>query len=61
VNACGRCGTEDREPHVRQTIVNREREAHQDGRPFAPPYYDIEYRCRDRDACRRRVQGGSAA
>lgn len=52
---CGRCGRQDREPHVRSTIANREREAREDGEPFVPPAYAIENRCVDKDACRARV------
>lgn len=59
LHECGRCGIEDRD--VRSTIANREREAQQDGRPFEPPAYAIEYRCRDKEACRERVSRGSAA
>lgn len=55
MNTCGRCGHQDRAPHVRELLANREREARHDGRPFVPPAYAIEFRCADRDACRARV------
>lgn len=61
IRQCGRCGIEDREPHVRSTIANRERESVQDGTPFSLPRFAIEYRCADKEACGARVasrQGG---
>ena len=54
---CGRCGAGI---DVRETVVNRWREAREDGNldPEAVwPRYAIEARCRDRDACRERAKG----
>lgn len=63
MKTCGRCGWEDRDPHVRSTIANLTREARQDGRAYDGPPFAIEDRCRDKDACALRVarQGGRAA
>lgn len=55
MNTCGRCGWQDREPHVRSTIANLEREARQDGTPYAGVAFAIEDRCRDKESCAARV------
>lgn len=60
MNICGRCGWQDREPRVRQTIANLEREARRDGRPFAGEPFAIEYRCQDREACAQRMAQGTS-
>lgn len=53
MNTCGRCGWADRD--VRSTIANLEREARQDGTPYAGTPFGIEDRCRDKVACAARV------
>jgi hypothetical protein len=55
MNTCGRCGWQERAPHVRSTIANLEREARQDGTRYAGTPFAIEDRCKDKDACRARV------
>lgn len=53
---CTRCHATDRPDRFRLSLVNHVREAREDGRPFTPPYFGHELRCRDREACRERVQ-----
>lgn len=63
MNECGRCHHQARDPEVRSTIANLEREARQDGTPSPRVPFAIEFRCRDKDACTARVNqhGGTVA
>ena len=54
LNTCGRCHLEARDPIVRLTLANLEREAYRDGRPHHGPMVSHEFRCADRDACEQR-------
>jgi len=59
--SCTRCGVEDRPDRLRLSLVNLEREARQDGRPYDGPAYDHAVRCRDRAACAERVRRSKEA
>ena len=56
LQTCGRCGWQDRDPHVRLSLVNLAREAREDAGMHYGSDYSHELRCQDKAACRARVK-----
>jgi hypothetical protein len=60
VSTCTRCNQTDRPDRFRLSLVNLAREARHEGRTHVGPDYSHELRCRDREACDRRVREATA-